>query len=194
MQWSVWERKVRGMKKILLASAAGMGLLASCGDVTVSIPDYFNGSRSTSLTVDSVSNIRTNWQLSANVTDQNGKVIPAGSYVICDNTTTNIDADIAWTGTLSKLGLQLRGVVNPTEYRNANVYPYGGVTGSSSTTATFTVGAGMAPKSITVNPVPVANVKVKGYTYLRVQGQDALGGVSNIKESPNELPVVDCGA
>lgn len=178
------------MKKILLASVAGAGLLASCGgDVTVSIPDYFNGGKSTSLTVNSVSNIRTDWKLTTDVVDQNGKTIKAGSYLICDNKTTNVEADVAWTGNLSKLGLQLQGV-RTGDYKNGTVYPYGGVAGSGSTTATFVVGAGMAPQAIVVNPVN--KVTVKGYTYLRVQGQDLLGGVSNIVESPNELPVVDC--
>lgn len=182
------------MKKILLASVAGAGLLASCGDVTVSIPDYFNGGRSTTLALTKVSDIRTDWQLTTDVKDQNGAPIRAGSYVICDNRTTNIEADVAWTGSLRNLGLQLRGVVTD-DYMNANAYVYGGALGSGSTKATFTVGARMAPLSLNGQAIivnPVTNVNVKGYTYLRVQGQDPQGGVSNILESSNSVPVVDC--
>lgn len=181
------------MKKILLASVAGAGLLASCGGVTVTLPDYFSG-RSSNLTLTNLSNYSTDWQLTRAVNDQSGNTLAAGTYVICDNKATQISADVAWTGTLSKLGLQLKGV-RTGEVENLNLYPYSGVTGSGSTTATFSVGAGVAPQSLNPQAIvvnPVTNVTVKGYTYLRVQGADAIGLGSNILESNNSIPVVDC--
>lgn len=185
------------MKKILLASVAGAGLLASCGgDVTIRIPNFFEGQPSKSLAITSVSNIRTDWKLNTDVVDQNGKTIKAGSYVICDNKITNIDGDVSWTGPLSKLNLQLKGVTTG-QTQNVSVYPYSGVATNGNVKAQFTIGEQMAPLSIgsqaiIVNPKPVTNVRVKGYTELVVHGVDPVGDYSNTKKAPNALPVMDC--
>ena len=189
-------RPVKAMGGMVAMRVAGAGLLASCGDVTVSIPDYFNGGRSNTLSINKVSDVRTDWQLTQDVKDQNGGTIKSGSYVICDNKATNIEADVSWTGNLAKLGLQLKGVKTG-NYINASAYPYTGAAGSGSAKATFAIDKNMAPLSINaqaiiVNPTPVSNVNVKGYTYLRVQGQDTSGRVSDVLESNNSLPVVDC--
>lgn len=197
---SAWPGTVRGMKKVLLAAMGLSGVLASCGgSVVVGVGGgYYGDGQSTNLQLNSLTNYRTSWQLSSNVQDQSGRTLTAGTYIICDNTNTDISVDLTWTGGLSKLGLQLRGV-NSDTYRNISVYPYSVVDTSGSGTATYSLGAAMAPlatksslsaQAIVVNPITA--VDIKGYTYVRAQGLDAFGLASNVLTSGYSIPVVDC--
>lgn len=194
MRKSVSDGKVRGMKKILLAAVGMTGLLASCGDITV-LPGYYNGiGTSSSLTLNGITSYTTDWQLSNAVQDQNGNTIAANTYVICDNKETNLTVGLNWTGGLSKLGIQLKGV-NTGDYKNANFYPYSSVDYSGSGTATVKLSTYMAPlsfnqQSITVNPI--TKVNVKGYTTVSAQGLDSSGLASNVVNSSTKIPVMDC--
>ncbi len=186
---------VRDMKKILLASVAGAGLLASCGDVTVTIPGYFGAPQTSSAQLSKISNYSTNYQLSADVLDQNGNTLKKGKSIICDNVTTEITGGVDFTGDLNKLGLQLKGVKTG-DYDNlgTNDVNRGGLT-SGTVPVNITVPKGLAPlnlgaQAIVVNP---RTVDIKGYTYLRAQGLDTQGRATNIIES-GAIPVVDCTA
>ncbi|WP_278911723.1 hypothetical protein [Deinococcus wulumuqiensis] len=184
------------MKKILLASVAGAGLLASCGgDITVTIPGYFGAPQTSSAALTRVSSYSTNYQLSSDVLDQNGNTLKQGTSIICDNVTTEITGGVDFTGDLNKLGLQLKGVTSK-DYDNlgTNDVNRGGIT-SGTVQVNISVPKGLAPLSlgaqaIVVNP---RTVDIKGYTYLRAQGLDTQGRATNIIESA-AIPVVDCTA
>lgn len=185
------------MKKILLASVAGAGLLASCGGVTVTLPDYFSGTPSPTLRLTGLTNYTTNWRLSENVTDQNGRTLTADTYIICDNKNTTIYADVAYTGgPLSKLGLQLNGQSGQfAPYNVSTPFIYTGGATSGTIQTEFNIGQEVAPLSLGAQAIvvnPVNRVDIKGYTFLRVQGQDNVGRSSNTLTSPNSIPVVDC--
>ncbi|GBF06571.1 hypothetical protein DAERI_090157 [Deinococcus aerius] len=186
------------MKKLL--GAVGLSaVLASCGDITVVIPDPIPGTLpSPTLTLEAVAGYSTNYRLTRDVRDQNGQTIAAGTFVVCNNLNTQMAVDVTWTGGLSKLYAQFKGL-RTGDYENVTFYPFGSVDYSGSGTATYTFGPNTAPQSvgksvsaqaIVVNPV--TNVNVKGYTYVRLQGLDENGRASNIVESVTAIPVVDC--
>lgn len=184
----------------MLLGAVGLSaLLASCGEITIVIPDPIpNTQPSTTLKLKAVAGYSTSYRLTQDVRDQNGQTIAAGTYVICDNRNTDMTVDVTWTGGLSKLYAQFKGL-RTGDYENVTFYPFGSVNYSGSGTATYTFGPGTAPQSVGKNVSvqgivvnPVTNVNVKGYTYVRLQGLDENGRASNIVESVTAIPVVDC--
>ncbi|GHF28962.1 hypothetical protein HNQ07_000924 [Deinococcus metalli] len=188
------------MKKVLLAAigVAGLsGVLASCGTTAVISIGFAPGTqRSSTLTLDSMA-YTTNYQTQSAFTDQNGNSIAAGSYVICDNLSTQMYVDLEWTGGLKNLYVQFKGLSTGAT-KTVPFYPFSGVDYSGSGTATYTLGAGTAPLSVSpkvgaqaivVSPVIV---NVKGNTYVNVQGTDQYGYNSNILTSAQALPVVNC--
>lgn len=190
------------MKKQVTA-AVGMvgltGILASCGtSATISFGFAPGSAYSTGLILKNITDYSTNYQLSSDVKDQNGQTIPAGSYVICDNTSTTMNVDLTWAGGLSKLYVQFKGLTT-NQTKTVQYYSFTGVDTSGSGSAQYILGAGTAPLSVSagklgaqgivVNPVVV---DVKGYTYVRLQGVDSVGYNSNIIESATAVPVVDC--
>ena len=177
------------MKKILLASVAGAGLLASCGGVVTSNPV-------SNLAVTSYS---TDWQLSTDVRDQSGQIIPKGTYLICDNKNTKMSVGVTWQGGLQQLALQFKGYttgqtktvatnpLNATNYSGSGTYDYT----FGPLTAPLNVGGGkLSTQAIVVNPISTVNVK--GYTYVLVQGYDLGGTGSNVAQSQKAIPVADC--
>ncbi|WP_245557761.1 hypothetical protein [Deinococcus apachensis] len=187
------------MKRMLLGALGLSAVLASCGDITVFIPDPIPGTQpSPTLTLEAVTGYNTSYRLTQDVRDQNGQTITAGTNVICDNGNTQMAVDVDWTGGLSRLYAQFKGL-RTGDYENVTFYPFGSVDYSGSGTATYTFGPNTAPQSvgksigaqaIVVNPV--TDVNVKGYTYVRLQGLDENGRASNIVESVTAIPVVDC--
>lgn len=166
------------MKKLLLAAIGATGLLASCGDMGGTYSATMNS-------VDFISDKT----LTAPITGSDGHVYAKGTYVICDNMTTNIQANVTYTGTINKVTLQLKGV-NTGTYKNVNVYSLLDSDGNL-TTDWFALTPGMAPlnlksQAITVNPITVTTIK--GYTYMRAQANNS----SNIVETSYAIPVVDC--
>ncbi|NTX99721.1 hypothetical protein [Deinococcus sp. JMULE3] len=184
------------MKKVALAAAALASALAGCS-VTVSVPDFTPGTQpSTSLKLTSFS-YSTQYRTSAEYRDQDGQVIPAGSYIICDNKSTEMYVDLDWTGGLKQVYTQFEGLKTGGT-QNFSFYSYGSADYSGSAVLSATLGAGTAPLSvpgklnaqaIVVNPVIL---DVKGNTFVKVQGLDAAGRYSNILESAQAFPVVDC--
>ncbi|MFN4252392.1 hypothetical protein [Deinococcus sp.] len=187
------------MKKLVLAAIGLTGILASCG-VTVTVSDGFTpgSGASGSLRLNDFA-YSTQYRTTTAFTDQNGNTVAAGSYVICDNLNTEMYVDLTWQGGLSKLYVQFEGL-NTGNKRNLEFYSYGNVDYSGSGRATSTLTPNTAPlrvltqnklsaQAIVVNPVIV---RVKGNTFVRVQGVDQNGQYSNIKESAQAFPVVDC--
>lgn len=174
--------KVKDMKKLLLAAIAATGLLASCGGDGVFA----------SATMQSV-DFSSDKTLRESITGSDGHIYPAGTEVICDNMTTNISAYATYSGSVSKLTLQLKGWTTGT-YKNVNVYPSSVIdTDGVIETEWFPIAPGMAPlnitsQAITVTPTPVNVTDIKGYTYMRAQANDG----SNVVETPYAIPVVDC--
>ena len=181
------------MKKVLLAAVGLSGLLASCGgSVVVGVGGYYGDDASSTLMLNSITNYRTDWQLSSAVQDQQGNVIPANTYVICDNTTTNISFDVNWTGYMAALGLQLKGL-NTGAYENIGVSLINSSSGQVS--ASYAIGSGVAPQNIKPQAIivnPITSVDIKGYTYVRAQGIDGTAAASNVVSSTVAIPVVDC--
>ncbi|WP_309571954.1 hypothetical protein [Deinococcus sp.] len=188
------------MKKMMLAAVGIVGLtglLASCGTTaTVSFGFAPGPQRSSTLMLDSMA-YTTNYQTQSDYTDQNGNTIAAGSYIICDNLSTQMYVDLAWTGGLKNLYVQFKGLSTGST-KTVPFYAFSGVDYSGSGTATYTLGAGTAPLSVSpkvgaqaivVTPVIV---NVKGNTYVNVQGIDQNGYNSNILTSVTALPVVNC--
>lgn len=178
----------------MLLTAVGLsGVLASCGGtVVVGTGGYYGEGTSTTLTLNSITNYTTDWQLSAPVQDQQGNVIPANTYVICDNTTTNISFDVNWTGYMAAVGLQMRGL-RTDAYKNIGVYLVNSSSGKAS--ASYAVGSGVAPQNIKPQAIivnPITSVDIKGYTYVRAQGIDGTAAASNVVSSTVAIPVVDC--
>ena len=177
------------MKKMLIAALGLSGLLASCSNVTVTIPDFAPGyGSSTNLRLNAVS-YPTNYRAATDYTDQNGNKIAAGTYFICDNLNTTMTITTEWSGTAKDLYVQLKGLRTGDEV--TNLYSSMSVGDSSGkATVDFNIKPGMAPQSIVVNPKIIT---VKGNTYVRVQGVDPSGARSNIFEGVQALPIVTCG-
>lgn len=176
------------MKRMLLAAVGLTGLLASCG---VNIPAITPGTgQSSTLSLNTINAYTTSWQLTEDVTDQNNNVLKKDTYVVCDDAATTLYVNVAWTGYLSKLYVQFKGL---TTGNYKNVDPYIVNAGSGSGTAQYTFNAGTAPLSIKPQAIIVnGKVNVKGNTYVRLQGVDSSGYYSNILESANAIPVLDC--
>ncbi|GGK92389.1 hypothetical protein [Deinococcus radiotolerans] len=185
------------MKKIALVASALAITLAGCA-VNVSVPGPFQpgtpGSSALNLGTFSYS---TQYQTAVDYTDQNGNFIAAGSYIICDNKSTEMYVNLTWTGGLKQVYLQFEGAKTD-GVQNFNFYSYGSADYSGSAQLTATLGRGTAPLSlpgrlgaqaIVVNPVIL---DVKGNTSVKIQGVDAQGRYSNVLESPQAFPVVDC--
>lgn len=186
------------MKKMLLGAVGLSAVLASCGDLTVTlnpfVPDIGTRQPSTTLRLTELSSFTTNWQLSEKVRDQNGQIISAGSYLICDNRNTDLTVNLKWTGDLRRLYVQFRGA-NSGATRGVNYFNFTGNTTSGSGTATYTFAPGTAPLSLNPQAIivnPIKNVNVKGYTYVQLQGLDQNGNYSNVIQSVTQIPVVDC--
>lgn len=185
------------MKKLLIAAVGMTGILAGCGSVTVTGDFGFapGGQYAPNLTLKEIG-YSTNYQASANFTDQNGGTVQKGDYLICDNANTTMFVDLKWTGGLNKLYLQFKGLTTGAK-QTVPFYAFNSSDTSGSGQAQFTFGPNTAPLSvnkvvpqaIVVNPVIV---NVKGNTYVRVQGVDQNGFNSNIIESVTAIPVVDC--
>lgn len=179
------------MKKILLASVAGAGLLASCGGVLTADP----------VTNLAVSSYSTDWQLNSDVRDQNGQVIPKGTYLICDNKNTKMQVGVTFQGGLQQLALQFKGY-NTGTTKTVATNPLNATNSSGSGTYEYTFGPNTAPLSVNGGNLsaqaiivnPITNVTVKGYTYVRVQGYDLAGNASNVATSPTAIPVADCAS
>ncbi|WP_291426751.1 hypothetical protein [Deinococcus sp.] len=187
------------MKKTLLAAVVGLtGVLASCGETTITWDGYgyygdpYVGS---GLSLNSISAYDTNWHLSSDIKDQSGRIIPATTAVICDNATTITTFDINWSGYMRQVGLQLKGLTTG-NYKDAGIYDVNSSAGSTSAQISIRRGLAplnVAPQNVTVNPVNVTpNVTVKGYTYVAAQGTDSAGRYSNIVTSQYSIPVLNC--
>ncbi|WP_414656797.1 hypothetical protein ACINK0_11545 [Deinococcus sp. VB343] len=182
------------MKKILLASVAGAGLLASCGNGSVIV-------ETNPVTNLKVTSYTTNWQLTTEARDQNGQPIAKGAYLICDNRNTTMAVGATWQGGLQQLALQFKGY-NTGATKTVATNPLGATNSTGSGTYEYTFGPETAPlnvgsgkisaQAIVVNPITTVNVK--GYTYVRIQGYDVLGNPSNIAESEIAIPVADCAS
>ena len=92
--------------------------------------------RSSTLTLDSMA-YTTNYQTQSDYTDQNGNTIAAGSYIICDNLSTQMYVDLAWTGGLKNLYVQFKGLSTGST-KTVPFYAFSGVDYSGSGTATYT--------------------------------------------------------
>lgn len=187
---------VRGMKKMLLLVGAA-ALLAACS------PSFNGGQTSKSLTLNQVTDFTSSYTTAQTYVDSStGRVIPAGSDIICDNANTDLQFNFTWTGPLYQAGVRLKGLktgaVTSTILSNAT--PGGDTSGVGS--GTVRVAPGVAPQSVSFGgmkaqaivptPIPTANLNVKGYSYLQVVATDTSGLNSNIIESPTEIPVADC--
>ncbi|GHG12460.1 hypothetical protein GCM10017783_25670 [Deinococcus piscis] len=167
------------MKKIALMALGLTGVLASCGGGTV------NDSRPPT----------TDWQLAADVKDSaTGQTIRKGTYVICDNANTTVQASASWAAGTERVELLARGVKSGT-VKNLGYKTVNPANGGSSQLL-FTFGPKMAPlslnaQSITVNPI-TRNVKVLGYTNLGIQTRSANGTiVSAPSYSQYSFPVLE---
>ncbi|ADY26077.1 hypothetical protein Deipr_0921 [Deinococcus proteolyticus MRP] len=153
------------MKKIALMALGLTGVLASCGGGTSTI----EGAPTT------------NWQLRSDVKDINNNIIlKAGTYVICNDRPTTVQANVSWGAGVTQVQLWARGQKESKPVAYYNVNPTGG-TG----TATFTLNGGVAPQSITVNPITTP-VRVKSYVEL-----GTATGVSDIKWNSYDFPVLE---
>ncbi|MDK2011807.1 MULTISPECIES: hypothetical protein [Deinococcus] len=184
------------MKKIALAAAALASALAGCS-VTVSVPDFTPGTQpSPSLRLKEFT-YSTQYRTAADYRDQDGTFIAAGSYIICDNKSTTMYVDLDWTGGLKEVYAQFEGLKTGGT-KNFSFYSYGAADYSGSGLLSATFGPGTAPlglpgqlgaQAIVVNPVIL---DVKGNTFVKVQGVDEAGRYSNVLESAQAFPVVDC--
>ncbi|MCD0161579.1 hypothetical protein IHN63_09700 [Deinococcus sp. 6YEL10] len=172
-------------------------MLASCG-VTVTVSDGFapGSGASGSLRLNDFA-YSTQYRTTTAFTDQNGNTVPAGSYIICDNKNTTMYVDLNWTGGLKQVYVQFEGLKTGDKER-VSFYSYGAADYSGSEVLDATFGPGTAPLSISgklgaqaivVNPVIV---RVKGNTYVKMQGLDEFGRYSNVLTSAQAFPVVDC--
>lgn len=187
------------MKKLALAAIGLTGILASCGATVTVTGGFTPGSgASNSLSLKEFA-YSTQYRTTTAFTDQNGNTVQAGSYVICDNLNTEMYVDLKWQGGLSKLYVQFEGLTTG-DRRNLEFYSYGNVDYSGSGRATSTLTPATAPlrvltqsklsaQAIVVNPVIV---RVKGNTYVKMQGLDEGGQYSNVLTSAQAFPVVDC--
>ncbi|GBF06572.1 hypothetical protein DAERI_090158 [Deinococcus aerius] len=166
----------------MMLGAVGLSaVLASCGGVAI---DDSQGPRS-------------QYQLATDARDTNtGKVIPKGTYVICDNKSTDVELDVNWLVGTSKINLLAFGEYYG-EGRYLDTYQVDPSTGGSGTLV-FTIEKGVAPQNLNVvKPqaiivTPITNVNVKGYTRLGAQAVNAQGVAGTIQQSDYVFPVVDC--
>lgn len=136
------------MKKIALMALGLTGVLASCGGGTSTI----EGAPTT------------NWQLRSDVKNvATGEILKAGTYVICNDRPTTVNANVSWGAGATSVQLLARGVKNPNDIRQLADYGVNPAGGTG--TATFTFGPGMAPQAIVVNPITTP-VRVLGYSNL----------------------------
>lgn len=185
------------MKKVLfsLMAAVSVTALSACnGSVVIEIPGFIPDPEGESQTLKlNEIGIQTSYQLSQDVKDQNGQTITKDTFVICDNKSTQMNVDVKWSGYLDKLYVQFKGATSP-EKKEVLFYAINN-NGSGSATAEYTLQAGTAPLSISPQGIvvnPIAEVDVKGYTYVKVQGVDQSNMVSNILTTVTQTPVVDC--
>lgn len=179
---------------MLLAAISMTGLLASCGSVEFVPPITPGTGTSSTLTLTSINSFETNWKLAQDSTDQYGKPYAAGTSVICDDLDTTMSVNLSWRGYLNDLYVQFRGLTTD-QYKN--IAPFDANSSSGSGTATYTMAPATAPLSlpgeISAQAIIVnGKINVKGNTYVRLQGTDENGYVSNILESVTAIPVVDC--
>ncbi|RJF71247.1 hypothetical protein D3875_06350 [Deinococcus cavernae] len=122
--------------------------------------------------------------LKAPIQGTDGTTYPIGTSVICDNWATDINARVTYSGSVSKLSLQIQGAGGT--YTDLVAYPYNVIDTDGVIDASYTIGAGMSPLAITVTPITVTDIK--GYTRLAAYANNNMGDVvySNI------IPVVDC--
>ncbi|MFC4639417.1 hypothetical protein [Deinococcus hohokamensis] len=180
------------MKRLLMVVLGASGLLASC-NVTVTAPNVTPGTgASGTLRLTQLNAFETSYKLTQDVTDQNGQFIAAGTSVICDDADTTMYADVSWSGYLSKLYVQFKGL-NTGQYQNVDPFTVGRADGRGTATYTFT--PGMAPLSVKPQAIIVnGRVNRLGNTYVRLQGLDQAGQYSNILESTTAVPVLDCNS
>lgn len=166
------------MKKMLLGAVGLSAVLASCGSVTV----------------DDLAGIRSQYQLTTDVTDANtGTTLRQGTYVICDNVNTDVELNVSWTAGTRAINLLAYGQYYG-EGRYLATYDVSNTAGGSGI-LTFTVGANTAPLSLgkqSIIVTPVTNVNVKGYTRLAAQAIDSQGNAGTVQQSSYVFPVVDC--
>lgn len=165
------------MKKIALMALGLTGVLASCGGgVSTENPP------------------RTDFRLAEKVTYDNGtKSLAAGTYIICNNLPTGVEATIQTDPGVSSFLVIAKGV----EYGKEVTVREAPADTDGQTSVTFKFNPGVAPlsldaQSIVVNPKPVKNVNVIGFTDFGVRTFDANG---NILSQPDfgdfKIPVVD---
>ena len=166
------------MKKMLLGAVGLSAVLASCGGVAV----------------DDTRGVRSEFQLATNVTDVNtGATLNAGTYVICDNTNTDVELNVSWLAGTQAINLYAYGEYYG-EGKYLATYNVSGTPGGNAALL-FTVGAYTAPLNVKPQAIivtPVTNVDVKGYTRLGVRAVDSQGNVGTIQQSSYVFPVVDC--
>ncbi|WP_211334166.1 hypothetical protein [Deinococcus radiophilus] len=166
-----------GMKKIALMALGLTGVLASCG-----------GSVSTETPP------RTDFRLSEKVTYDNGsKSLNAGTYLICDNLRTGVEVTVDTAPGVDRFFISAKGLKEG-EVKNFGPYK---ADADGKTRVTFAFDPRMAPldleaQAIVVNPKPVKNVNVLGFTNMGVRTLNANGSViSEPNYSQFVFPVVD---
>lgn len=173
---------MRGMKKILLAAVGMTGLLASCGDISISSGYYGTSNSTSTASLNSLTNFTSNYI--------DGK----GTPIICYDRPTTVSFDLSWSGYLSTVGFQAAGY-NTGAYTNTDEYSVNSGSGSAPVYLTFA--SGTAPLSVTKNPITsqsiIVNPTTKGYTYVRAQGRDRNGNATNVVQTSYSIPVMNCG-
>ncbi len=175
----------------------GMGaLLASCN---VSVTPVGGGPSST-LQLKAISSYTSQYSLQNAALDQNGNVLAAGTSIICDNLSTQLQVGVTWTGDLQQIGIQFKGLKTGA-VSSARVFgdKFGAPDYSGSGLATITINPGVAPLKVSsglsaqsIVVTPVSNVNVKGYTYVQAIGLDSSRNLSNVVSSTTAIPVADC--
>ena len=166
------------MNKLLLGAVGLSAVLASCGGVSV----------------DDTRGIRSEYQLATDVRDQStGATLSAGTYVICDNTNTDVELNVSWLAGTQAINLVASGQYYG-EGRSLATYDVSGTPGGNAALL-FTIGAYTAPLKVKPQALivtPVTNVDIKGYTRLGVRTVDTQGNAGTVQYSSYVFPVVDC--
>lgn len=184
------------MKKIFFSIVAitTMTALSACnGTIVVEINPFDPGKTNPSPTLKlTETKVTTNQQLDSDYKDQNGNDLAKGTYIICDNYNTELNVNVKWKGNLDKLYVTFKGRLTGAS-KNV-LYSTSAQGNSGEGTAVYNLSAGTAPLNIQPSGIIVRpKVKeVRGYTYVKMRGVDPNGYVSNIIETPQLIPVVNC--
>lgn len=193
------------MKKLaILGLLSGLGglILTSCdgGNVRIEVSDPVRNLKLAKYTSDKA--------LEANITDQFGQTWTKGTPVICSNVTTNVAADVTWTGGLKRLTMTLVGVKNGgTLTTSTDQSFFAKVNYSGKGKYVYSIAAGRAPlsldgspisaqnlnaQSIVVTPIAPKKADILGGTYIEITSYDSASQKRETIRSA-ALPVVKCG-